>query len=861
MEKKFYQIYFKDEILTMLKKCNNKVILEMMQQIGNESSCANIPIKRADSIRIEHMADNIGMNKEFIFEFVQLGFVKNIIKAINKYDNNDKNDKNDNTLALNVYTLIQMNKSSIPQKNKHVQQFVQTVISSAIIVGGGGGGGGSAAGETAGMYTMIRKIVENAPEYIEKNKYIIQYADVELYQHQKKLFSVFNNKKKDSAQLILYMAPTGTGKTMSPLGLAQYYKVIFVCVARHVGLALARSAISMHKKVAFAFGCDSAGDIRLHYFSAKEYTKNKRSGMIQKVDNAVGDKVEIMICDIKSYLCAMYYMIQFHPLDEIVTYWDEPTITLDIENHPLHKTISSNWQGNKIPNMVLSCATLPREDEILDVIEDFRQKFDNVEIHTISSFESKKSVSLVTKEGYMAAPHNMFPKYSDLLDCAKHCEENKILLKYIDLQEASKFITFVNKEGYLNSEKLKLEYHFQELSDVTMNSVKMYYFAILQEMPAETWPQLYNSLVSLRVPAFTLNATPTSSVPSSQIHIQFAKNVSVDRAASRNEGAKLSRTISVPVQQIGPIQQIGSIQSTPQITGILLTTSDAFTLNDGPTIYLTEDVDKIAKFYIQQSKIPELLLTRIHESISKNNTLNREIDKLTRDIDDILAKDVLKETKLGKDHRLPPTVIIMRARCESLRSQVDTVSLDKSFIPNTREHQMKWTKQIHPNSFVSNLDDDIVAQIVNLSDVSSSWKILLLMGIGVFSSTIVGGSSISESATASVAVAATISTDYLEIMKKLAYEQKLYLIIAGSDFVFGTNYSFCHGIIGRDLCNMTQQKTIQCIGRVGRAVIQQTYTVRFRDDEILRNLFLPSSNVNLEAVNMCKLFATTTTKP
>ena len=85
-----------------------------------------------------------------------------------------------------------------------------------------------------------------------------------------------------------------------------------MCAARHVGLALAKNAISCDKKVAFAFGCDDTSDIRLHYFAAKDYTRNKKSGAIQKVDNSVGDKVEIMICDIKSYKYAMNYMAAFN---------------------------------------------------------------------------------------------------------------------------------------------------------------------------------------------------------------------------------------------------------------------------------------------------------------------------------------------------------------------------------------------------------------------------------------------------------------------------------------------------------------------------------------------------------------------
>jgi len=52
---------------------------------------------------------------------------------------------------------------------------------------------------------------------------------------------------------------------------------------------------------------------------------------------------------------------------------------------------------------------------------------------------------------------------------------------------------------------------------------------------------------------------------------------------------------------------------------------------------------------------------------------------------------------------------------------------------------------------------------------------------------------------------------------------------------------------------MTQQKTIQAIGRVGRNNIQQEYTVRFRDDAVIQRLFKREER-NREAENMCRLF-------
>jgi hypothetical protein len=114
-------------------------------------------------------------------------------------------------------------------------------------------------------------------------------------------------------------------------------------------------------------------------------------------------------------------------------------------------------------------------------------------------------------------------------------------------------------------------------------------------------------------------------------------------------------------------------------------------------------------------------------------------------------------------------------------------------------------------------------------------KLMILLGIGVFSES-------SDNA-------------YLEIIKRLAFEKRLFLIIASSDYIYGTNYQFCHGFIGKDLKNMTQQKTMQALGRIGRNNAQQDYTARFRDDDIIANLFCANAS-NVEAQNMCRLLNT-----
>ena len=99
----------------------------------------------------------------------------------------------------------------------------------------------------------------------------------------------------------------------------------------------------------------------------------------------------------------------------------------------------------------------------------------------------------------------------------------------------------------------------------------------------------------------------------------------------------------------------------------------------------------------------------------------------------------------------------------------------------------------------------------------------------------------------------TLKNYELNQQKLYAQNQKLYVIIASSDYIYGTNYQFCHGFIGKDLTKMTPQKTLQAMGRIGRNHIQQDYTIRFRDDEMIERLF-QKPLVNTEAVNMCSLF-------
>jgi hypothetical protein len=279
---------------------------------------------------------------------------------------------------------------------------------------------------------------------------------------------------------------------------------------------------------------------------------------------------------------------------------------------------------------------------------------------------------------------------------------------------------------------------------------------------------------------------------------------------------------------------------------------------------LATDLTKVAKFCIQQSNIPAIVMKDIHDKIEFNNQLNDRIDQIEKELE---FEEIKIATKLAggssdssshagklmgknkKDEKDKANKIVdrkiqnpvdrkiakMRDDITMLKGMAKNATLDDMFIPNRLAHLDKWAKGLsHQGSFTSDIEDNIMVSIMLLKDVQDSWKILLLLGIGVFTN--------------------HKSSSYTEIMKTLADQQKLYMIIADSDYIYGTNYQFCHGYLSKDLA-LTQEKIIQALGRIGRNNIQQEYSARFRDDGQIAMLFTKfASEDKPEVINMNQLF-------
>jgi len=773
-----------------------------------------VRLNSADKIRLERN-DEESIKKSDIYELILLTHIEQILlyRKVNKQK-----------YTFHYFTLYKLIRNNIFRLNKYIEMLTKKIL------------------ELLLEEIEISDLIENSVEIIEKNASLLKYGDMVLYEHQKEIFSLCKNP---NPKLILYMAPTGTGKTLTPIALSEQYKIIFVCAARHVGLALAKAAISVNKKIAFAFGCGSAADIRLHYFAAKEYTINRRTGGIYKVDNSVGDNVEIIICDIKSYIPAMHYMLAFNTKENIITYWDEPTITMDYAEHNFHKIIRKNWKQNLIPNMVLSSATLPKLNELSETIPDFKHKFVGSEIYNIVSHDCKKSIPIINKDGYVVLPHYLSNNYDEILKIAHHCINYLTLLRYFDLKEVSEFIMYVIKNNMAKS-KMSFIRYFETLDDINMKNIKIYYIKLLQNIVKEHWINIYNYFIMIRTPRIISNENVDAKGN------KISKTNSIGPGITNSlSGAPLTRLSSDSIINNSNQKPVGT-------SGAYITTKDAYTLKDGPTIFLSNDIEKIAKFCIQQANIPAIVMDDIMKKIDYNNVLNKRLAELESEYD--IEKDKIESTiknssgsgraigrnKSTKDirkiNRVPDeerasknTMKKLTDEISQLKSMIKNATLNETFVPNKSHHIEKWASCLDTTgAFTSNIDEHTVNEIMSLNGINDSWKILLLMGIGVF---------INHE-----------NIKYTEIIKKMADEQKLYLIIASSDYIYGTNYQFCHGYLSKDL-DLTQEKIIQGMGRIGRNNIQQTYTVRFRDDAQILKLFTSETD-KPEIINMNKLFNT-----
>ena len=724
-----YNKYFNERIDKMMKKYGVTGVNVVAKETKKDT------LKKADLIRIENTNKKINDDMD-VYEFVLLANCQQMLAK---------------TSVKHFYTLTQLMKNTIYNLNTYVAEFINKIIEHI-------------KGEFAN-----EEVVNGAYDVIERNSMLLDYKDYTLYKHQQ---DVFKEVKRPGAKLIFYQAPTATGKTLTPIGISQGFKVIFVCAAKHVGLQLARACISAEVPIGVAFGCNASDDVRLHYFAAKEYTINKKSGGIGKVDNTVGDKVQLIVSDVHSYLHAMRYMLAFNQKENIVMYWDEPTITLDYDDHPFHSILSANWRENEIPNVILSSATLPDKNEIRDAVAFYENKFETTNIVAIKSYECKKTIPIVDVDGFAVLPHYLYADYGELMECVEYCRQSQTILRHFDLREICAFLLMVNRRL---KKPRQINNYFDDVADINVEAIKLYYLDVFGDLEL-CWKEVFE------------------------------------------EAAKLKKS---------------KYASTRRIVA-----EDAITLTDGPTLYLCDDVDAAAKKCFQMLGVPDEEKTKLVGAIEFNNRINERINDLNEEIKNMKSEqedeeDSGKSKKMEKKQEKKTPRDAKLQDIETLSGQMKRVHMNRRYIPNTEQHTERFHRILPKtsNTFTSRVMENDVETIMSIDGLDDVYKMLLIAGIGVFKE--------------------DMKTDYLEIMKRLAYDQSLFMIIAGGDYIYGTNYQFCHGYIDD---NMTQEKLIQAFGRIGRTNNQLDYSIRLTDNSVIAKILKQETNKR-EVINMNRLFS------
>jgi hypothetical protein len=442
--------------------------------------------------------------------------------------------------------------------------------------------------------------------------------------------------------------------------------------------------------------------------------------------------------------------------------------------------------------------------------------------------------------------------YEDIVKIAQHCENYLTLVRYFDLKEVVDFITYVNKNNFTIM-KMKLDRHFETIDDLDMKSIKIYYIKMLQNILQGTWGAIYTHFRAIRNRKIPLNNSVDLKGNKITKSRSIGPGTSETSYSNVNAGSNLIRLASEQIVS----STNNNVEQQEGTAGVYVTTKDAYTLTDGPTIFITNEIEKIAKFCIQQANIPSIVMDEIMKKIEFNNILNEKIDLLETNWTYIKEKSeqnmknnvqggrnkstkdfrkINRETQNEDETSNKNEMAKLTNEINSLRSLIKSATLNDTFIPNKNLHIKKWAEDVATETvFSSDIDENVVNEIMLLNGIENSWKILLMMGIGVF---------INHE-----------NIKYTEIMKTMADEQKLYMIIASSDYIYGTNYQFCHGYLSKDL-NLTQEKIIQAMGRIGRNNIQQNYTLRFRDDTQIMKLFTNETE-KPEVNNMNKLFNST----
>jgi hypothetical protein len=256
----------------------------------------------------------------------------------------------------------------------------------------------------------------------------------------------------------------------------------------------------------------------------------------------------------------------------------------------------------------------------------------------------------------------------------------------------------------------------------------------------------------------------------------------------------------------------------PTLDGCMLfTQKDARVFETGPCLYMTSNTAVVCRYCLESASIPPQMLSTLRANLAHNQKILAEVAVKTKQMEDKNRADEKKEKKMAEG-RDKPEVKLLKEEIKRLTAALKPVNLPESYIPNTEAHKRRFGNTA---GFCSNIDADAAATVLAIEGLPDNYSILFLMGIGVMSHA---------------------HPQYLALVKSMLDENRLFMVVADQDFLWGTNFDFRYMIVAADLCangvhKLTPDMLQQMLGRVGRN--GQNATVYSRIPNIGQLLFCP----------------------
>ena len=141
-------------------------------------------------------------------------------------------------------------------------------------------------------------------------------------------------------------------------------------------------------------------------------------------------------------------------------------------------------------------------------------------------------------------------------------------MRYFDLKEVSEFITYVVKNTFAKT-KMRLDRYFENLDDINMKNIKIYYIQLLQNILGGTWGEIYTYFKHSRKPRISNN--DTIDPKGNKITKSRSLGPGVTTSNSKLAGAPLSRLAS---EQLINKESFNDTKTSGS-AGVYVTTKDA----------------------------------------------------------------------------------------------------------------------------------------------------------------------------------------------------------------------------------------------------------------------------------------------